>query len=85
MKTKKLILLIATILVAVGCGKTEYRNKFKYKNGDEVYFKIDKQRGIIQSQLNVDSIPAYNVLYLTEFGEYKIIDVYEYNLTDNNL
>lgn len=85
MKTKKLILLIATILCAVSCYKKEYKNKFKYNSGDEVYIKLDKTKCIIQEQLNLDSIPSYNVLYLDDDKNFQTLNIYEYNLIDNNL
>ena len=88
MKTKKTIyvlFLIATILCAVSCYKKEYKNKFKYNSGDEVYIKLDKTKCIIQEQLNLDSIPSYNVLYLDDDKNFQTLNIYEYNLIDNNL
>jgi hypothetical protein len=81
MKTK-LILLSALLLI--GCGKKEYKNKFKFNQGDEVYIKINNKPCVIQHKLNIDSLPSYNILYLNEFNEYETISIYEFNLTDEN-
>jgi hypothetical protein len=88
MKTKKLIyvlFLIATIICATSCDNKKYNNNFKYKQGEKVYTKLDNEPCIIQAQLNIDSLPSYRILYLTDLKEFETANIYEYNLTKDTL